>query len=182
MFRDLQKGYAVNILDKTGSVPAYKIGTVVSVSSPRFDNKVQPAGFPPQFSSERVVDLTVETDGTTLTYVVPETGSVASSTGVTLACETTSIASELRSIIKRSKDALAGVDNHKATIEQCETILSQIEPSYAQGKAQSERMDKVESSLSKMEETMTKILSMLSLPKETPTTKKAAAVPTDKDK
>lgn len=166
MFRDLQKGYAVNILDKTGSVPVYKLGTVVSVSAPRFENKAQPAGFPPQFSTERVVDLTVETDGTTLTYVVPETWSMASSTGVTLACDSVSIASELRSIIKRSKDALAATDNHKATIEQCETLLSQIEPSFAQNKEQNERMNKVESSLSKMEEAMTRILSMLAVPSE----------------
>jgi len=183
MFRDLQKGYTINILDKTGSIPAFKTGTVVSVSAPRFESNAQLAGvYHLPFSSERVVDLTVETGGETVTYVVPEVGDVASSAGVTISCDVSGVSNELRAIIKRSRDILADTDKHKEIIEKCEALLSQTDPAFAQGKVQNERIGKVESTIARVEETLSKILSALSPATTTPVATAAAAVATSESK
>lgn len=72
MFKDLKNGFQVCLLDKSQKTPVYKIGNVVSVSAPRLDSRPMPPGqIPsPMMYSERVIDLTVECDGQTNTYVV----------------------------------------------------------------------------------------------------------------
>ena len=42
MFKDLKQGFQVSLLDKSGKVPHYHIGTIVGVSEPRIDQMKQP--------------------------------------------------------------------------------------------------------------------------------------------
>lgn len=73
MFKDLKKGYQVYTLDTSG-VPKFFMGTVVNVSEPRFAQS-QLGQY--QQLQDRVIDLTIEVDGKSMTYVVPENQNVA---------------------------------------------------------------------------------------------------------
>lgn len=80
------------------------------------------------YQKPMVCDLTVECEGQTQTFVVGVDANTASTSTLTIACSPEAIAAELRAIVKRSKDAVACVDSHKATIEAGEHILAEISP------------------------------------------------------
>lgn len=170
MFKDLKNGFQVSVLDKSGKTPIYKIGNVVSVSAPRMDpsRSLQPGQFPsPMMYSERVLDLTVECDGKTNTYVVQENGNVASIASMTLACTADPILNEVRAIHKTSSDIIASIDRHQEVVSKCEEIMQELNPAFGESKAQNERIDKIEAAISGVENTMSQILQLV----QTSTTK-----------
>lgn len=164
MFKDLKNGFQVNVLDKSGKTPVYKIGNVVSVSTPRVEpaKQMQPGQFPnPMMYSERVLDLTVECDGQTNTYVVQENANVASIASLTLACTAEPILNEVRAIHKTSSDIISSVDRHKEVVTKCEDILKELNPAFADSKAQNERIDKIEAAVSGVADSVRQIQQIL---------------------
>lgn len=166
MFKDLQKGYSVSILDKSAGTIKLKNGIVVSAGAPRYENKPQvpQIGIAPQYGADRVIDLTIECDGQTQTYVVPETGSIASGVSITLACDNTLVSNEVQSILKRSEDALSAVETHKRNIEECRKILEQLNPTFADSAKQNKRLDCLETAMNELHSDMRKLLEKLSSP------------------
>lgn len=160
MLKDLQRGCQVGILDKGGVVPSYHTGSVVGVSAPRYEQR--PAGqyglTPP---AERVIDITVESEGRTSTYTVPELSNVAASGSLTLSADTGLIANEVRGLLKRSRDIIESVPSHEEAIKACEGILSALDPAYAGGKAQEARIERLEHSLGDMGDALREIRDML---------------------
>ena len=88
MFKDLKPGLQMLILDKSATPMKCLSGKVVKVSLPRVEMpKVEgPMAFSNFQMQDRVVDLTVEYDGKTNTFVVPENSNVAYGDSVTIAC------------------------------------------------------------------------------------------------
>lgn len=95
MFRDLKKGFQVYTLD-TSDVPVFRMGNVVNVSEPRFQQPQMGQMGQYQQLQDRVIDLTVEINGSSMTYVVPESRDVAMSNNITLACSVDPIMNQLR--------------------------------------------------------------------------------------
>lgn len=163
MFKDLKNGFQVCLLDKSGKTPAYKIGNVVSVSTPRIDPRpIQPGQLPnPMMYSDRVLDLTIECDGQTQTYVVQENTNVASIASLTLACTADPILNEVRAIHKNSSDIIASVERHQEVVAKCEDILKELNPAFADSKVQSERIDKIESTITEVADSVRQIQQLL---------------------
>lgn len=164
MFKDLKNGFQVCILDKNRKIPAYKIGNVVSVSAPRMEptRQMQPGQFPnPMMYSDRVLDLTVECEGQTNTYVVQENSNVASIASLTLACTAEPILNEVRAIHKSSSDIIASVDRHQEVVAKCENILKELNPTFAESKAQNERIDKIETTITAVADSVRQIQQLL---------------------
>lgn len=163
MFRDLKNGFQVCILDKSKKTPEYKIGNVVSVSQPRLDTpQMQMGQIPnPMMYSDRVIDLTIECEGQTNTFVVKESANVASISSVTIACSSEPILNEVRALLKTSTDIIASVDHHKEVVQKCEDILKELNPAFADSKAQNERIDRIESTISGMADSMRQIEQLL---------------------
>lgn len=113
MFKDLKKGYQVYTLDTSG-VPKFFMGTVVNVSEPRFAQS-QLGQY--QQLQDRVMDLTIEVDGKSMTYVVPENQNVAMANGITLACSVDPIMNHLNAMKRTSTDIVNSVDKNKEIIE-----------------------------------------------------------------
>lgn len=164
MFKDLKNGFQVCLLDKSQKTPVYKIGNIVSVSAPRVEpsRQLQAGQFPsPMMYSDRVLDLTVECDGQTNTYVVQENANVASIASLTLACSVDPILNEVRAIHKNSSDIIASVDKHKEVVTTCENILKELSPTFADSKAQNERIDKIEEAISGVADSVRQIQQLL---------------------
>lgn len=163
MFKDLKNGFQVCLLDKSQKTPVYKIGNVISVSSPRLEPRQMQAGqIPsPMMYSERVLDLTIECDGQTNTYVVQENANVASIASLTLACAAEPILNEVRAIHKTSSDIISSVDRHKEVVIKCEDILKELNPAFADSKAQNERIDKIEAAVSGVADSVRQIQQLL---------------------
>lgn len=140
MFSDLKKGFQVHALD-TNDVPRYSIGKVVAVSDPRYMPQ-QGVSYGMQV---RVLDLTVELDGETKTYTVPETQNVAKAMGITLATGIDPIMNELNAIKQNSQDIIDSVPFNKERIASCEKIMEDINPSFRQTREQDRKIAGIES-------------------------------------
>lgn len=136
MFKDLKKGYQVYTLDTSG-VPKFFMGTVVNVSEPRFAQS-QLGQY--QQLQDRVMDLTIEVDGKSMTYVVPENQNVAMANGITLACSVDPIMNHLNAMKRTSTDIVNSVDKNKEIIEACDSILEDINPTFKQSKDQDRKI------------------------------------------
>lgn len=155
MFKDLKPGLQMLILDKTATPMKCHTGKVVKVSPPRvempkMDNPMQMGAFSNLQFQDRVVDLTVEYDGKTSTFVVPENSNVAYGDAVTIACSEEPIVGEVKSRMKESADIVDSYEYHKANIEECRSILASLSPQYAETQEQDKRMTAMESDLAEI--------------------------------
>lgn len=148
MFSDLKKGFQVHALDTNG-VPKYFIGKVVAVSEPRF-NQQQPMTMTYNQPQNRVVDLTVEFEGETKTYTVPETQNVAKALGITLSTSIDAIMNELGAIKQTSQDITNSVDEHRAKISACESIMEDVNPAFRQTREQDRKIEGIERRVGEM--------------------------------
>lgn len=146
MFKDLKKGYQVYTLDTSG-VPKFFMGTVVNVSEPRFAQS-QLGQY--QQLQDRVMDLTIEVDGKSMTYVVPENQNVAMANGITLACSVDPIMNHLNAMKRTSTDIVNSVDKNKEIIEACDSILEDINPTFKQTKDQDRKIKNLEEKVDRM--------------------------------
>lgn len=141
MFSDLKKGFQVHTLD-TNEVPKYAIGKVVAVSEPRY-MPPSPGNYAPM--QGRVVDLTVEVDGETKTYTVPESQNVAKAMGITLSTGIEAVMNELNAIKRNSQEILDSVGFNKKKIEVCDQIMEDINPAFKQTREQDKKIAGIES-------------------------------------
>lgn len=146
MFSDLKKGFQVHTLD-TNEVPKYAIGKVVAVSDPRY---MQPTPGNYQSMQTRVVDLTVEIDGETKTYTVPESQNVAKAVGITLSTNIESIMNELNAVKRNSEEILESVDLNRRKIEACDKILEDVNPAFKQTREQDRKIAGIESQVKEL--------------------------------
>ena len=160
MFKDLKQGFQVSLLDKSGEFPQYHIGTIVGVSEPRIDQMKQPPFGQPMSYADRVIDLTVEFDGKTQTYTVPEQSNLASVAALTLSCTMEPIANELRAILKHSEGIVQSAPHHEEVIVKVKSILEELQPAPADSK----RLAQLEGKMDKMEGLLEKLVA-LNMPK-----------------
>lgn len=157
MFKDLKKGYQVYTLD-TSSVPKFYMGTVVNASEPRFP-QTQLGQF--QQLQDRILDLTIEVEGQSRTYVVPENQNVAMANGVTLACSVDPIMNHLNAMKRTSTDIVNSVDKNREIIEACDSILEDINPTFKQTKDQDRKIKGLEEQVTKMGESFEELKNLL---------------------
>lgn len=149
MFRDLKKGFQVYTLD-TSDVPVFGMGNVVNVSEPRFQQPQMGQMGQYQQLQDRVIDLTVEINGSSMTYVVPESRDVAMSNNITLACSVDPIMNQLNAAKRTSSDILDSIDKHRRTLEACDSILEEINPAFKQTKDQDRKIKNLEEKVDRM--------------------------------
>lgn len=142
------------ILDKSAVPMKCHAGKVVKVSAPRVE--MPKADGPMPFSNfqmqDRVVDLTVEYDGKTSTFVVSENSNVAYGEAVTIACSEEPIISEVKSKMKESADIVDSYEYHKANIEECKSILATLSPQYADTQEQDKRLTALEGDIGEIKD------------------------------
>lgn len=161
MFKDLKKGFQVYTLD-TSDAPVFKMGNVINVSEPRFQQ--MPMGQYQQLQ-DRVIDLTVEIGGSSVTYVVPENRDVAMSNNMTIACSVEPVMNQLNALKRTSTEILESVDKHRRTVESCDSILEDINPAFKQTREQDrkirtleEKVDRIGSSFDELKDLLIKKL------------------------
>lgn len=138
MFSDIKKGFQVHLL-YTDDLPVYKVGRVVAAGEPRFLPPTDPAS-----SYGRVLDLSVECDGETKTYTVPEMQNVAKTQGMTLSVTIEPILNELESLKKASEEIIGSLDFHKERAARCSSILEEANPAYRQTREQDRKIRGIE--------------------------------------
>lgn len=141
LFKDMKPGYPVYILEK--DAVRTSTGKVVNVSQPRFAN-ANAAGGNFQATAQMYVDVTIEADGQTRTYSIPDTLGVTYAGSVVLSTDREGILRDVEAMKSQSEEALRNVERHRETIAACEKILEEWNPVFAEKKRQDERISGLE--------------------------------------
>lgn len=150
-FRESHAGSAVYALIKGDSL-RYTEGTLVSVGYPR----VSPVPSGQVFA--QVVDVTYTLDGKTYTDAVDVTATMFSTDkpgALTLVSTAKDpVVRELHETMKQSEAAIKDVSKHKKRIEECKTLIAQLDTAYNE-------KQKMDGRLTRLEESMEEILKLL---------------------
>lgn len=153
MFKDLKEGFQIHVLDTT-DVPRYCLGRVVKISDPRFPQmpQYQPGQPIPPYPQlqDRVLDLTVEVNGKTDTYVVPENRDVAMSSGLTLACGVDPIVNQVTALRGTAHEALGKREFYERSVAACDAILEEVNPEFRRKREQDKKIKGLEEKVERM--------------------------------
>ena len=144
LFKELKQGYPVYILCK-GERMRVTTGKAVNISLPYAP--AMKGGQPPEYNPmtmQMVVDVTVEADGVTKTYSIPETLSVTYADGIVLATSKDGIIHDVEAMKGQSVEVVNSIDKHKKIIEDCDRILEEWNPQLAETRKQDQRISGLE--------------------------------------
>ena len=151
MFSALSQGSPIFLLDKTSTLD-YKVGEVVGVSSPKFNN----------FGN--TVDLKVKVDDS-----IQEFNNISSVSNYTsynngkiiISESKQSIQNEIEGILQNRRQILNNIDVYKEEILQCENILKQLSPQFAIDRERDERLSNLETRFDGVESKLDKIFDLI---------------------
>lgn len=143
LFKDLKQGYQVYVI-KRGDV-SLELAKVINVSLPHLDSS---PGSTPQMS----VDLTLEIDGKTTTFSIPEASSATYSGDLALMSDKENAVREVEAMKSQSEDAIASVPHHRKVVENCVGILSELNPSFKKEREHEERLSRLEDTITQIKE------------------------------
>ena len=156
MFQSLRPNNQLYILRK--EKPSLEIGSVVSVSLPVPKYQMQPNFGQPQ---EMVVDVVAKVNNQDVTYQkIPATSDIADfgNGGIVLSDSREAMNSEILSLKKKSADIINSIDYHKEVIANCENILSELNPEFAEKQAQQKEIDSLREKMDEMTKNMASLM------------------------
>lgn len=134
MFQSLRPNNQIYILHKDKAI--LEVGSVVSVSAPTPKYPVPQVFGQPQ---ELVVDIVVKVNNQDITYQkLPANLEIADfgTNGIVISDNKIAMNSEIMSLKQKSIDAINSVDFHKGVISSCDTMLSNLNPEFAEKQQQ----------------------------------------------
>lgn len=140
MFKDIKQNYHVHILDKNDV--KYMEGKVISASFPHM--------MMTQNGTQSVVDVTIECEGKTATYSIPEHLSVTYAGNLVLSTTKENIAKEVESMKHTAEQIIDSVDKQKEIIEKTSNLLIDLNPSFKEKKDIEDRFNKIETNMTEM--------------------------------
>lgn len=91
-----------------------------------------------------VVDVTIEAEGTTRTYSIPEVSGLTYAGTLVLSTDRDGIIREIEALKNQSEEALASIEAHRGKIEKCDCVLKEWNPVFAERAKQEERISGIE--------------------------------------
>lgn len=153
LFKDIKQNYPVYILDTQELILIQ--GKATQVSFPRFEMNQKTC------KTEMVVDVTIEADGKTATYTIPESHSVTYAGNLVLSTEKQALAGEVEAQKARAEQIIASAASAQNIIEKAPALLAELNPVYKEKQEAEQRFGKIEKSISGMEELMKKQQEMM---------------------
>ena len=161
LFKELKQNYPVYILDKQSIT--FTQGKVVNISLPRLNigNNGMPMMPPSPASNAMMVDVTVEVNGRTATYSIPENLAVTYAGNTVLSTDKEGISREIEAMRATAEQVLHSVDRQKEIVEKSKTLLAELNPAYREKKETDERFNRIEGDVSEMKGMMKDLLEKL---------------------
>lgn len=163
-FKDIKQNFPIYLLDQA-KCELIK-GKVISTSFPHLDNSPQtpspnqalnPAIYPHvpnSFNQRMVIDLTLEVNGNTATYVVGENASVNYTDNLIIAVDPAALIPEVEAIKNNADQALAPerIESLKQQQAKATELLMTLNPTFRQQKEYDQRLDGIESSVKELKD------------------------------
>ena len=155
-FKDVKQSYSVYILNKQNMT--ISDSKVISVSFPHMDMNNKPQ----LGQSQMVVDVTVESEGKTATYTIPENLSVTYAGDIVLSTDKQGLLCEVEAMKNSAEKVLESIPRQREIIDKATTLLADLNPIYKEKKQNEERFNKMETSINKLEQTVTNFINSFS--------------------
>lgn len=156
-FKDIKQNYPVFILDKNEL--SIKQGKVVSVSFPHMDTGV------PSYkvtAAQMVVDVTVEVDGKSATYIIPESSCITYANNLVLSTDKSSLSNEVEAMKNSAEQVLESVERNKMIVEKATSLLAELSPAYKEKQETEKRLSNVENSVSEIKNMLSEFIKKMS--------------------
>lgn len=151
-FRDVQQNYPIFILDKQELT--VKQGKVMTKGFPYPDrNNITQA--------KMVIDFSIELDGKTAIYTIPDDLSVTYAGNLVISPEKGNIINEIEAIKNTAEQVINSVDAQKEKYEKASKLLAELNPAYRDKKETEDRLNKLESSIGDIKSMMSKLMESL---------------------
>lgn len=164
MFSGLRQNSIIYVLEKKqgdGERLSLRIGQVLSVSNPQ--PKYQPNYHLGAQGMETTVDITVKFQDEQMEFKqLPSTAQIANCGDLVLSESHDAIDAEVQAMYRTSKEIVESEAYHRQMMEDCIKIRSILNPQIAKEREQAEKISKLESKVSGMEDTLSDIKGMLS--------------------
>lgn len=154
MFSALSQGSLIHILDKTDGLK-YKTGEIVGITQPSYGGAFGTSAFMPN------ITLKVKVDGNVKDYPdIPASNSTMSynNGNVIISENTQGIQSEVESFYKNCKQILANREYYEKSVVDCENIMKELNPKFAQDKERDDRINALDGKVTSIESKLDKIL------------------------
>ena len=160
LFKELKQNYPVYILDK--QEVTFTQGKVISVSLPRMGvgNGTMPM-MPTSSPTAMLVDVTIEADGRTATYSIPENLAVTYAGSTVLSTDREGISREIEAMRATAEQVLSSVDRQKEILDKTQSLLAELNPTYKEKKETDERFNRIEGDVSEMKSMVRDLLNKL---------------------
>ena len=157
MFQSLRPNNQIYILKK--DVPSLEVGSVVSVSNPI-------PKYPTNFGQpqETILDLVVKINGQDVPFQkIPANLDIADfgTSGVVIADNRNAMNSEIASLKQKSKDILNSIDYHQKVVENCDKMLSDLNPEFAEKQAQQAEINALKLQVSDLSKNISELLNQI---------------------
>lgn len=170
MFSSLRPNSQIYILHKD-TIPYLEIGSVTSVSNPVPKYPVSPMFGATQ---EMVVDLVIKINDKDITYQkIPANLDIADFNGgnIVITDSREAMNSEIGNLRQKSVSILNSIDSHKDIITNCDKILSELNPEFAEKQQQQAEINTLKAQMDSMFKKMSELTDlnkklMLQLKKE----------------
>ena len=159
MFQNLRAGNTIYVLNKENNLSLEK-GTIVNVSLP-----VPKYSLATTFGNqEMLVDIVIKINNQEITYQkLPANSDIADfgNTGIVLSASKEAINSEIISLKTKSEDIINSVDYHKSIISDCDKLLSELNPDFAERQKQQDEIEMLKEQISSVAESVSTLISEL---------------------
>ena len=153
-FKDIKQNFPVHILDKNEF--RYIQGKATAVSFPKLELN------PDTGKPEMMVSITIEAEGKTATYAIPENLSVSYANGLVFSTDKSMLVAEAKAVKANAEQILASVPKAQKIIDDAPAMFAELDSSFKEKQETEQRFGKIEKSISSMEELMKKQQEMIS--------------------
>lgn len=149
-FKDIKQNNPVYILD----LDEFRLiqGKATAVSFPHTQRN------PKTGEMFMAVDVTIEADGKTADYTIPEHQSVSYAGNLVLSTDKIGLVGDVESAKSRSEQLLASVDKARSIIEKASDLLAELNPELKEKQETEKRFGKIEDSIERMETMMSNFI------------------------
>lgn len=156
-FKDVKQNYPVFILNKQEF--SITQGKVVGTTFPRIDIN-SPVNNPMNYAKpgQMVVDITIEANGKTATYTIPENLSVTYAGDLVLSTDEQGLANEVEAMMNTAKQYFAAEGYQKKVLKNGPGLLADLNPEYKSKIETEERFTKLENSVGEMKTMLTNFI------------------------
>lgn len=158
MFQSLRQNSQIYIFHK--DKPFLEIGQITNVTPPKPKYPV-----PPTFgqAQEMVVDITAKVNDLFVNYTgLPAQQEIADSYSnnecIVISDNKEAMNAEILNFKQKSVDIINSVDKHTSIIEQCESILKELNPEFAEKEKQKLEIDNLKSQMTIMAQNMQELM------------------------